>query len=222
MTEQATTGTRWHLTGDWFDVCKCAIPCPCTFAQPPTYGDCEGVLAWHIREGTFGNVRLDDLNVLMLGSFVGNAWAREHTDAYAAVFFDERADERQRSALQNIFGGEAGGWPAEFGEMFGPEMRGMEFAPIRIEIDEGLGAWRAEIPGRVSARAEALTGPTTPEGARVQVHNAPGAEVGPGQVATWGRATTDRADAYGFTWERSGKSSKHFPFDWSGPDEQSG
>ena len=30
MTEQATTATRWHLTGDWFDVCKCAIPCPCT------------------------------------------------------------------------------------------------------------------------------------------------------------------------------------------------
>lgn len=46
----------------------------------------------------------------------------------------------------------------------------------------------------------------------------PGAEVGPGQIATWATATTDRADAYGFSWERSGKSSKHFPFDWSGPD----
>ncbi|MFI8994207.1 DUF1326 domain-containing protein [Streptomyces sp. NPDC053542] len=216
MTEQVTTDTRWHLAGDWFDVCKCAIPCPCTFAQPPTYGDCEGVLAWHIREGNFGDVRLDDLNVLMLGSFTGNAWAREHTDAYAAVFFDERADDRQRAALQSIFGGEAGGWPAEFGEMFGPEMRGMEFAPIRIEVDEDLAAWRAEVPGRVSARAEALSGPTTPDGARVQVLNAPGSEVGPGQVATWGRATTDRADAYGFSWDRSGKSSKHFPFDWSG------
>ncbi|MEU1896680.1 DUF1326 domain-containing protein [Streptomyces pristinaespiralis] len=216
MTEQVITDARWHLAGDWFDVCKCAIPCPCTFAQPPTYGDCEGVLAWHIREGNFGDVRLDDLNVVMLGSFVGNPWAREHTDAYAAVFFDERSDGQQRAALQSIFGGEAGGWPAEFGEMFGPEMRGMEFAPIRIEVDDDLATWRAEIPGRVSASAEALTGPTTPEGARVQVHNAPGAEVGPGQVATWGRATTDHADAYGFSWDRSGKSSKHFPFEWTG------
>jgi hypothetical protein len=49
------------------------------------------------------------------------------------------------------------------------------------------------------------------------VHNAPGAEVGPGQVATWGVATTDRADGFGFKWDRSGKSSKHFPFDWTGP-----
>ncbi|MDT0394191.1 DUF1326 domain-containing protein [Streptomyces edwardsiae] len=218
MTDHVTTGTRWRLAGDWFDVCKCAIPCPCTFAQPPTYGDCEGVLVWHVREGGFGDVRLDGLNVLMLGSFVGNPWTGTHSDPYAAIFLDERADDRQRAALETIFGGEAGGWPAQFGEMFHPEMRGMDFAPVHVEIDEDLATWRAEVPGRVTAAAEALTGPTTPDGARVQVHNAPGAEVGPGQVATWGRATTDRADAFGFSWERSGKSSKHFPFDWSGPD----
>jgi hypothetical protein len=51
----------------------------------------------------------------------------------------------------------------------------------------------------------------------VQSHNLPGAEVGPGQVATWGVAAYS-ADAFGFTFERSGASSKHFGFDWSGPD----
>src|SRR5690606_15402728 len=151
---------------------------------------------------------------ILLGSFTGNPWAGTHTDPYAAVFLDERADEQQRAALGAIFGGEAGGWPAQFGEMFHPEMRGMEFAPVHVEIDEDLATWRAEVPGRVTATAEALTGPTTPDGARVQVLDAPGAEVGPGQVATWGRATSDRADAFGFSWERSGKSSKHFPFEW--------
>ncbi|WP_149180792.1 DUF1326 domain-containing protein [Streptomyces sp. TRM49041] len=217
MTEQ-TTSPRWQLTGDWFDTCKCSIPCPCTFAQAPSEGDCEGVLVWHIREGRYGDTRLDGLNVLMLGSFTGNVWAGEHTDPYAAVFLDERADDEQRGALGAIFGGEAGGWPKQFGEVFGAEMRGMDVAPINVEIDDRLGSWSAEIPGRVTARAEALTGPTTPDGARVQLHNAPGAEVGPGQVATWGRATTDRADAFGFGWDRSGRSSKHFSFDWSGPD----
>jgi hypothetical protein len=218
MTEQAITGTHWHLAGDWFDVCKCAIPCPCTFAQSPTYGDCEGVMVWHIREGNFGDVRLDGLSVLMLASFEGDVWAGAHTEPCAAVFLDERADDRQRAALGAVFGGEAGGWPAQFREMFHPEMRGSDIAPIHVEIDEDLATWRAEIPGRVTAAAEALTGPTSPNGSRVQVHNAPGAEVGPGQIATWGRATVDRADAFGFSWERSGKSSKHFPFDWSGPD----
>jgi hypothetical protein len=64
---------------------------------------------------------------------------------------------------------------------------------------------------------EALGGRTTPEGARVQSHNLPGAEVGPGQVATWGVAAY-QADAFGFRFERSAASSKHFGFDWSGPD----
>ena len=31
---------KWKISGDWFDVCKCNIPCPCIFAQTPSYGDC--------------------------------------------------------------------------------------------------------------------------------------------------------------------------------------
>ena len=205
----------WRVSGDWFDVCKCAIPCPCTFAQPPTYGDCEGILAWHIREGRFGDVVLDDLSVAALAAFEGNVWAGAKVDM--AMFVDERADDRQRDALQAIWSGQAGGWPAYFSELIG-NVRGMEFARIEFEIDDDLGSWRVEIPGKLLGEAEALTGPTAPEGARVQVRNAPGADVGPGQVATWGTATVDRADGFGFSWERSGKSSKHFPFDWSGPD----
>jgi hypothetical protein len=65
--------------------------------------------------------------------------------------------------------------------------------------------------------SEALAGPMTPPGQRVQLLNAPGSEVGPGQVATWGKATTHRVDALGLKWEADGKSSKHIPFDWSGP-----
>jgi hypothetical protein len=58
----------------------------------------------------------------------------------------------------------------------------------------------------------------TPPGKRVQTLNPPGSEVGPGAVATWGVATADRVqDVMGFTFEWDGKSSKHIPFDWSGP-----
>jgi hypothetical protein len=207
--------SEWRVAGDWFDVCKCAIPCPCTFAQPPTEGDCDGILAWHIGEGHFGNVALDDLNIVALAAFEGNIW--EGAKADMAMFVDERADDGQREALQTIWSGQAGGWPGDFAAMIG-NMRGMEFARIEFDIADDLGSWRVEIPGRLLGEVEALSGPTTPrEGARVQVHNPPGAEVGPGQIATWGRATMDRADAFDFTWERSGKSSKHFPFDWSGP-----
>lgn len=150
-----------------------------------------------------------------VGAFKGNIWEGK-TKVSMAIFIDERADERQRDALQLIFGGRVGGWPAAFANLIG-EVRGMEFARIDFHIDEDLASWRAEIPGKLKSSAEALGGPTTLPGKRVQVYNAGGCETGPGGVATWGRSTADRTDTFGFKWDRSGRSSKHIGFDWSGP-----
>jgi hypothetical protein len=207
---------RWHVTGDWFDTCNCNVPCPCTFAQPPTTGHCEGVLAWHIRKGHFGDVRLDGLSVMAVGAFDGNVW-EDHANVAMGIFLDERADDRQREALQMIFGGHVGGWPGQFAKLIG-EVRGLEFAPINFQIADDLGSWSASVPGKLTSSADAIGGPTTPSGKRVQVHNAGGAETGPGGVATFARSTADKADAFGFKWNRKGLSSKHIGFDWSGPD----
>jgi hypothetical protein len=205
---------RWRLNGDWFDVCKCDIPCPCEFARMPTYGECDGILAWHVRDGIYGDVLLDGLNVLAVGYFKGNIW--EGAKATMGIFIDARADDRQREALQMIFGGQAGGWPGEFAKNIA-EIRGVEFAPIEFEVADDLAMWWAAVPGKVEAKADALTGPTTLPGQRVQTVNPPGSEVGPNAVATWGTAKVDRADVFGFKWNRSGQSSKHIPFSWTGP-----
>jgi hypothetical protein len=109
-----------------------------------------------------------------------------------------------------------GGWPAGFAAKVG-EKRGLEFVPITFEVAPDLAFWRAEIPGRVVGRAEALAGPTTPPGKRVQTINPPGSEVGPGQIATWGRSTELRNEGFGFKWTGNNWSSKHIPFDWTGP-----
>jgi hypothetical protein len=181
---------KWTASGDWFDVCKCSIMCPCEFAKAPTYGDCEGVLAYHIRNGHYGETPLDGLNVLALDSFKGNIWAGDgKTKLNLAIFFDEKANEQQKEALNMIFSGKAGGFMAEIANLIG-EVRGIEYTPIKFEIADDLSYWSAEIPGKVLAKAEALTGPTTPPGKRVQTINPPGSEVGPGTsgaVATWGK-----------------------------------
>jgi hypothetical protein len=193
------------------------VPCGCTFAQAPDEDQCDGILAWHIREGNYGDVKLDDLSVVGIGSFVGNIWTGEAKNSEMGFFVDERADESQREALQAIWGGEAGGWPAGFAQLI-EKVRGIEYVPIKFEIADDLASWQVEIPGKAKGSAEALTGPTAPEGARVQVHNPPGAEVGPGQIATWATAKEDEVDAFGFKWSWPGRSSKHFPFDWSSED----
>ena len=170
------------------------------------------MLAYHIREGAYGNVRLDGLNVLAVAQFDGNIWTGEAHPSLG-LYIDARADERQRDALQGSFRG----WRLH-GQLcrHGRGSPGLEFVPI-FEVADDLAYWRAEIPGKVVAAAEALSGPTTPPGARVQLLNPPGSEVGPGQVATWGKATANEVDAYGFQWNWASKSSKHIPFDWTGP-----
>jgi hypothetical protein len=113
-----------------------------------------------------------------------------------------------------IFSGKAGGFMAEFAKLIG-EILGIEYAPTKFEIADDLFHWGAQIPGKILAKAEALTGPTIPPGKRVQTINPPWSEVGLGGVTAWGRSLADEADAMGFKWKRKGKSSKHIPLEWS-------
>jgi hypothetical protein len=210
---------QWRIVGDFVDFCKCRVPCPCTFAQPPTEGDCDGIIAYRIREGNYGDVDLSGLNVVGVLRFDGNIWD-EDTRMDAGLVLDERADERQREALQTVFGGQAGSWPKVFADTMLGNLLGLEFAPIELEIDDDLSSWRLSVPGKAEGSAELLTGPTSRPGERLTVLNAPGMEPGPGGGAvTYAIASKEKANAFGLDWERSGRSSKHIPFEWSSEDE---
>ncbi|HEX6121730.1 MAG TPA: hypothetical protein VFY89_01155, partial [Ktedonobacterales bacterium] len=74
------------------------------------------------------------------------------------------------------------------------------------------------VPDKVEATVEALSGPTSVPGQRTQTINPPGAEMGPGSVATWGVNKEARGQGLGFSFDLAGRSSKHMAFDWSGPD----
>ena len=80
-------------------------------------------------------------------------------------------------------------------------------------------AMAALIEGRADqAWAKALTGPTSLPGKYPQLANAPGCETGPGpQLVTWGKSTICSVDAFGYTFQWTTNSSKHIPFDWTGP-----
>jgi hypothetical protein len=181
----------WHIVGDWFDNCSCVVPCPCTFAQAPDNGFCESVLFWHVREGHYGDVKLDNLSFVRVGRWEGDLWARKATGV-AGLYIDDHADERQMEALPAIIGGRAGGFPGWVDECFtgGRQSRGIEQAKITYEIAPDLGHWGVEIVGRVKAWAKAIIGPTSAPGKYPQLINAPGSETGPGsQLVTWGKST---------------------------------
>jgi hypothetical protein len=209
---------NWHITGDWFDNCSCAVACPCTFAQAPDNGFCESVLFWHIRSGHYGDINLDDLSFIRVGRWEGDLWAGRAKGA-AGIFIDERADERQAEVIPLIFSGRAGGFLGFVATLFpeGREFRGAERARITYEIAPDRAQWGTEIAGKVKAWAKALTGPTSLPGKYPQLMNPPGSETGPGQLVTWGKSLVCSVDAFGFKFQWTTNSSKHIPFDWTGP-----
>src|SRR5215831_17807643 len=86
--------TKWSIEADFLQACNCDYGCPCEFSAPPTTGFCEGMGAWRINKGSFGDLKLDGLGT-------------------ACLFFDERATQPQRDALLQICSGQVGGMPFE-------------------------------------------------------------------------------------------------------------
>lgn len=208
----------WRVVGDWFDVCSCFVPCPCSFNEAPDGERCEVVFAYHIRTGHFGTVSLAGLNVVIIGAFDGNLYKGDKIDVCA--FFDRRARPEQMQALQLIFTGQAGGWQQEYIPAILGDLKGADTTEINIEIDDALRTWRVEIPGILKASSEALTGPTADPARRVHVYNIPTSEVGPGsRPMTLGKIVSAAWDAFGFKANPpAGRNSKHIPFEWTGPD----
>ena len=51
--------TEWRFKAEYMKNCNCAPGCPCDFWAAPTHYKCEGMMAFRILEGKFGNTRLD-------------------------------------------------------------------------------------------------------------------------------------------------------------------
>jgi hypothetical protein len=110
----------WNLKGTLLIACNCDWGCPCNFNAPPTTGKCEGGWTWHVEEGSYGDTRLDDLNFSVYVNWPGAIHAG---NGQALVLVDERADDAQRSALETLISGDAGGpwgilawtWPTVHG-----------------------------------------------------------------------------------------------------------
>ena len=202
----------WRITGDWWDLCNCAIGCPCNFGSDPTLGYCEGVLTWLIRDGHYGTLKLgDDLGVILIIRFEGNVMARNREFGF---LIDERANAAQRDALRAIFTGEAGGAFAAWRDLT-VRVDGVEFVLKKVSHDAE--DWRVEVPGMV----EGLGGPfrkfMVPANDTCRIYNAPRPEVVPGFLTVGQARRNVVTGAFGRKWDWSQRSSKHIAFDLRGP-----
>ena len=152
MPEEHSEIPEWRIAGDWFDLCNCAIGCPCVFGSNPTYGFCEGVLTWIIRGGNFGGVALGgDLGVVLVMHWEGNVLEKNREFGF---LIDARAEAAQRDALRRIFTGKVGGVFAAWADLT-IRLDGVEFVPMQVSHDAER--WRVAVPGLVDGDRTANT-----------------------------------------------------------------
>ena len=203
----------WRIAGDWWDLCNCAIGCPCNFGSDPTLGYCEGVLTWLIREGHYGDVRLDGgLAVVLVMHFEGNVM---HRNREFGFLIDDRADPVQRDALETIVTGKAGGIFKAWRDLT-VRLDGVEFVPMKVSHDGE--EWKVEVPGLVDGLGGPFRKYMVPENDTCRIYNAPRPEVTPGYLTVGHALRNIVTGVFGRTWDWSGGSSKHIAFDLRGPD----
>lgn len=206
----ASTQTRWHIAGEYFENCNCRVVCPCGISpnQPmtskPTEGFCDDAFAFHINSGIYGNVRLDGLNAVtvvhMPGSMAEGNWS-------VALYLDERADEGQSLALQAIFSGSAGG-PLGAMTPFISTVLGMKTVPINFKIE---GKRRSvEIPGILHVAVHPL--PSFDPNNEIWVQNAH--PFAPGVALAIGDQDSSWTD-FGMSWDNSGRNGHYAAINWS-------
>ncbi len=163
------TKVKWNIEADYLQACNCDYGCPCEFSAPPTKGFCEGMGAWQINRGNYGDVKLDGL-----GFGFAARWPKaiHEGNGTACLFFDERADQAQRDALMKISNGEAGGLPFEiivttFSKILEPQY-------VRFKFNFNGRNSSVEVGDAMNVAAAPIRNPVTGEPESVRIEHATG------------------------------------------------
>lgn len=97
---------QWRMEAEYIQSCNCDYGCPCNFNALPTYGNCEALVAYHVRKGNFEDTKLDDV------IFAWGLWwpkAIHMGDGIGKLYVDSKASPAQVKALEEITSGKHGG-----------------------------------------------------------------------------------------------------------------
>lgn len=150
---------KWDIKADYVETCNCDYGCPCNFSGFPTYGFCRALVLYHIRTGSYGNVKLDGLDVVYAGS-----WPKAIHEGNGTVQFyiTKKADEGQRKAIVSIFKGEAkGDGPFAIFATTVKYYLDPQFVDLKVKIDGKKSSF--SVPDIMDVQVESFKNPVTGE-----------------------------------------------------------
>jgi hypothetical protein len=177
MVAEAEPARGWAVAGSYFEACNCEAICPCRRVGEraggrSTYGICQFALSWQIGRGHAGELRLDDLAVVMAGWYdddeSGKPWR-------VSLYLDERASGDQHAVLEAIFLGRAGGttmrnFAAAIGTVHAVRR-------ARIELSHVPRRWAMHAETYLTVRAETPVEAPAPVACGIPGFGRPGQEV---------------------------------------------
>lgn len=97
---------QWRMEVEALQSCNCDFGCPCNFDALPTQGNCEGIIAFRVRKGTFNETNIDSVKFAL-----GVWWPKaiHDGDGIAALYIDNDATDEQVKAIEEITSGKHGG-----------------------------------------------------------------------------------------------------------------
>ncbi len=104
--------------------CPCAVPCPCRTNAGSTYGHCEATLYLHIREGYYGKVGLNSLNVVDTSGPCGMSYEK-----LSAIYMDRSTPPEVQEAFLQLLASFSATGTTEF-----PYVREV---PIHAQVTDG-------------------------------------------------------------------------------------
>jgi hypothetical protein len=161
--------TEWTMEGVEVANCNCTCGCPCQFNQLPTHGNCRAYTFVAVERGRYADVTLDGLNWGILVSWPGPIHLGEGT---FQVIVDQRADARQRAALESIAQGKDTEPGTLVWQVFSTTVTNLlptVTAPIEFDCDLDERTARLNVPGIVEGTVAPIRNPVTGAAHRVRV-----------------------------------------------------
>lgn len=179
--------TDWYLRGRELINCNCDYGCPCQFAAPPTYGNCEMVAGYLFDAGRYGEVDLAGTRAAAAYQWPG---ATHEGNGRMQVIVDAAATPVQRDALLSILHGRDTEPMATVWSLYAA-MCTTQFPPltqtIDLSIDVAARTGCIQIPGVFETQGEPIINPATGSAHRAAIHRPEGIEY---RIAEMGSAST--------------------------------
>ena len=150
---------KWNMKADYVETCNCDFGCPCNFNGFPTYGFCRALVLYHIRSGSYGDIKLDGVEVVFAASWPK---AIHEGNGTTQLFISKKATQQQRKAIIDIFSGTAKG-DGPFA-IFAPTFKYVlepQFVDINAKVDGKRSSF--SVPGIIDVQVEGFKNPVTGE-----------------------------------------------------------